>query len=253
MDASAFTVTLHHLSPDAKRAGVDLPDTELASVSEKELRHLIRTFGALATQDVGAATPELHVAAPQGRYIVRLADGQLRITSWDIRVGGKSFSPDQVFGLITGADGETADAAAEALPFRSKRSSRGLIALLAVLVVGTNVGTAWWLTRPPENPFLPDFTLLAPEQAARLFLDAAGEYQTGTAESDRALTITREGRARWVKFGVGHAIAETADVKIKAVQTQGQRAFLADEQALITVPDPATVVFYNETYRRVAP
>ena len=55
-----------------------------------------------------------------------------------------------------------------------------------------------------------------------------------------------------MKFGPGQSIVETADLKVRAVQSRGQLALLADEQALITVPDPATVIFYNENYRRVS-
>lgn len=253
MDAPTFTVTLHHLSPDAKQAGTQFPDTDLGAVPDKKLREFIRAVAALASKNNGAAAPELRVAAPQGRYIVRIAEGQLRITSWDIRVGGTNFSPDQVFGLITGAEAEAESYASDAPAFKAKRSSRGLVVLLAVLIIGTNVVTAWLLTRPPANPFLPEFTPLEAEQAGRLFTDAAGDYQTGPGEGDRALNITRDGRVRWVKFGPKRAIVETADLKVQAVKSRGQLALLADEQALITVADPATVVFYNETYRRVAP
>ena len=253
MDAPTFTVTLHHLSPDAKQAGAEFPDTDLPAVTEKKLRELIRALAALAARGPGTASPELRVGAPQGRYIVRVAEGQLRITSWDIRVGGTNFSPDQVFGLITGVETDSKEYADTPSVGGTKRSRRGLVAILMVLVVGTNAFTAWWAMRPPPNPFLPEFTVLVPEQAERLYIDAAGEYQTGAAEGDRALTITREGRVRWVKFGPKRSIAETADLKTQAVQSRGERAFLADEQALISVPDPATVVFYNETYRRKSP
>jgi hypothetical protein len=252
MDAPGFTVTLHHLSPDAKQAGIEFPDLEIPAVPEKKLRDLIRSLAALASKNLGAAAPELRISAPQGRYIVRIAEGQLRITSWDIRVGGTSFSADQVFGLITGADAAAEESAEVGSPLSAKRSSRGLLALLAVLVLGTNVFTAWWMTRPPEPPFLPEFTPLQPEQAERLMADAAGDYRTGTAEGDRTLTITRDAKVRWAKFGPKQTMVESADLKVRAVQSRGQRALLADEQALITVADPATLIFYNETYRRVA-
>ena len=127
-----------------------------------------------------------------------------------------------------------------------------MLVVLVSLIILTNVVTAWWMTRPPDLPFLPEFTVLAPEQAERLFADAAGDYRTGTSEGDRALAITRDAKVRWVKFGPKQSIVETADLKVRAVQSRGQRALLADEQALITVPDPATVIFYNENYRRGA-
>ena len=108
MDEATFTVTLHHLTPDAKRAGVDLPDTDLPPVTEKKLRELIRALAAVASQDTGIAAPELRVGAPQGKFIVQVAQGRLRINSWDIKVGGADFSPDQIFGLITGVEASLA-------------------------------------------------------------------------------------------------------------------------------------------------
>jgi len=253
MEEPTFTVTLHHLAPDARQMGANFPDTDLPSVTGRKLRELIRALAAIATRDPGAATPELRIGAPHGRFIVRVGEGRLRITSWDIRVGGTDFSPDQIVGLITGGDVESGGGGDDFSASGKKRSPRGWVGILVALIIATNVITAWMITRPPPNPFLPEFTPLAPEQTERLLVDVAGEYQTGANEGDRALTITRDGRVRWVKFGPKRAIIESADLKSRAVQSRGQRALLADDRALITFPDPATVVFYNETYRRQSP
>ncbi len=252
MDEATFIVMLHHLAPDAKQAGADFPDTELPPVTAKELRALIRALAAVAARGPGTATPELRVHAAQGKFIVQVVEGRLRINSWDIKVGGTDFSPDQIFALITGVEPED-DGDGGAPGVGGKRSRRGLVALLVAGIVASNAITAWMAMRPPPNPFLPEFTVLAPEQAERLFTDAAGEYQTGVNEGDRALTITKDRRVRWMKFGPGHAIAETADLAVQAVQSRGRPALLADERALIDVADPVSVIFYNETYRRKTP
>jgi hypothetical protein len=58
---------------------------------------------------------------------------------------------------------------------------------------------------------------------------------------------------RWEKLGAKRAIVESVDLKARAVKSRGQNALLANEQALITIADPATVIFYSETYRRQKP
>ena len=253
MDEATFIVTLHHLSPDAKRAGVEFPDTELPPVTEKKLRELIRALAGIAGRDTGTAAPELRVHAAHGKFIVQIAEGRLRINSWDIKVGGTDHTPDQIFGLITGVEASLDGEGIDFSGVTAKKSKRALIAVLLIGIVASNAITAWMAMRPPPNPFLPEFTVLAPEQAERLFADAAGEYQTGFNEGDRKLTITRDRRVRWAKFGPKRSIAETADLAVQAVESRGQKALVADDRALISVSDPATVVFYSETYRRVAP
>ena len=252
MDSPTFTVTLHHLAPDAKKAGAAYPDTELPEVNEKKLRGLIRALAGLAAENYAPAAPELRVEAPHGKFVVQVLGGRLRINSWTMRVGGADLTPDQIFALITGAEA-VADAVADAGASAARRSRRGLIALFAILIVGSNATTAWMLLRAPANPLLPEFTLLAKEPAERLLATAAGEYQSGTAAGARALTITPSGRARWVTFGPHGTIAEESEVMVQPVQSKGRAALLADDRALIELPDPVSIVFYNETYRRKAP
>ena len=247
-----FAVTLHHLSLDAKKAGAAYPDAEVLEVNEKKLRQLIRAFATLAPTDCGAAAPELRVASPHGQFVVQISQGRLRINSWTMRVGGSDLTPDQIFALITGAEA-VAGAAAEVDSVRSRGSRMKLIALLAAVVLGTNAVTAWMLLHKPPNPFLPEFTPLAKEAGARLLDGVAGEYQSGTAEGNRALVIARNGHAHWRTFGPHQTVAEESDVVLQPVQFRGKPALLADGQALVEITDAASIVFYNETYRRKAP
>jgi hypothetical protein len=247
-----FTVTLHHLAPGAKKAGAAYPDTEVPEVTEKKLRQLVRALASLAPAEHGAASPELRVVSAHGHFIVQISQGRLRINSWTMCLGGSDLTPDQIFNLITGAEA-VAGAAAEVDSARSRGSRMKLIALLAAVVLGTNAVTAWMLLRTPPNPFLPEFTPLAKEAAARLLDGVAGEYQSGTAAGNRALVIAVTGRARWRTFGPNQTVAEESDVVLQPVHSRGKSALLADGQALVEIADAASIVFYNETYRRKAP
>lgn len=251
-DETTFNVTLHQLAPDAKQAGRNFPDTELAQVNVKKIRELIRALAKTAVHDLGGAEPELRVHAPHGRFIVQVRDGRLHINSWDLKVGGADQTPDQIFGLITGVEASLGGDTSELVEPTTKRSRRRVLGLIFTGIIISNVFTAWYAMREPPNPFLPEFTVLDPEPADRLFAEIAGDYQTGAGEGDRALVIAKDRRVRWMKFGPQGAIAEELEVKVQAVRARGAPALLADERALIEVPTPGSLLFYNETYRRKA-
>jgi hypothetical protein len=253
-DAPTFNVTLHHLAPSAKQAGPTFPDSELLGLTDKKLRELIRALAGLASTNLGTASPELRVVAPHGQFVVKISEGRLRINSWTIKVGGADLSPDQIFTLITGAEAVAESAGIKVDESGPKRSRGGLIAVLVALVIITNALTAWMLTRPPPPPpLLPEFAPLAKETAERLIADIAGEYQTGTQEGARTLKVSKDGRVHWLRLGPAGAIAEETELAVQPVQSHGQPALFADQRALIEVADTASLVFYNQTYRRKAP
>jgi hypothetical protein len=255
MNVPLFTVTLHHLAPDLKKAGVEYPDGELSQVSEKRLRELIAALAATAARDNRPASPELRIAAPHGRFVIQAADGRLRFNSWTIRVGGANLTPDQIVAIVTGTDDPAAAAAAaESFVRGGRQSRRGMIVLIAALIVGTNGVTAWLLMRPPPpNPFLTEYELLPPEPAERLFTDAAGEYLTGTTEGHRGMRIARDGRLHWVKFGPKGAVVEETDLTARAARSRGHPALFTSQDSLIDILDGSTLMFYGDTYRRKAP
>mgnify|MGYP001550304851 CR=1 FL=1 len=252
MNMSLFTVTLHHLSPDVKRVGVEYPDGELSQVTEKRLRELIASLAAVGAREHKPASPELRIAAPHGRFVIQVVEGRLRFNSWTIRVGGASLTPDQIFAIVTGTDDPAAAArAADAFMQPAKRSSWGKIALIGALILGTNGTTAWMLLRPPPpNPFLPEYKLLEAQPAERLLTDAAGEYLTGTGEGHRGMRLTRDGRLHSVKFGPQGTVVEESDLTVKAAQSKGRPALFTSNEAVIEIIDPSTLVLFGDTYRR---
>lgn len=245
-----FTVTLHHLAPDAKKAGSEFPDLELPDLKGEKLRGLIASLAKVAKQNHGSASPELRIAAPSGKFVVRALSGGLRFTSWTTRVGGADLTPDQIFDFIAG----TGDAVAEAGTSDSSARARWMkVVLLAVLIAGSNAVTAWMLMRPPPNPFVPDYQLLPAEPAGRLLADVAGDYQTGTAEGDRRLRILRDGRVNWAKFGLQKSIAEEENFTVQSAHSGGKPALFTSTGALIEIVDGSTLKLYGDTYRRTMP
>jgi len=250
-----FTVTLHHLSADAKKAGPEHADLQLAAVTEGNLRRLIDAFGKAAAQAGAAAKPELRIDAPHGRFVVQAVQGKLRFNSWTVRVGGADLSPEQIFAIITGSEDPGSPIVATDSFMRDARSARRRrFALLVALVVGTNATTAWLALRPPPpNPLLPDYKLLAAAPAERVLTQVAGEYLSGTSAGARRLTIARDGHVDWVTFGPDLIVVESSNLKARAVESSGRPALVAGDLGLIEIPDAASVVFFNETYRRKSP
>jgi hypothetical protein len=250
-----FTVTLHHLSADAKKIGREHPDLRQAHVSEHQLHRLIDAFGKSAAQAGPDAKPELRIDAAHGRFVIQATRGKLRFNSWTVRVGGADLSPAQIFAIVTGAeDPGSSMKAAESFMRDARRGRRPRLALLVALVLGANATTAWLALRPsPPNPLLPEYKVLGTETAARVFAQVAGEYVSGTVPGARGLSIARDGSVHWVTFGADLKVEETSDLKTRAVESRGRQALLAGDLGLIEIPDAASVVFFNETYRRKAP
>ena len=222
----------------------------MKAVSPEKLHGLIGALAALAPRDHGRATPELRITADHGRFVVQVAEGQLRFNSWTSRVGGFDLTAEQIFALITGTE-ETPERGGPQAGGRSLRQKRWWrFGLLILAIAGSNVVTAWMLLRPPSNPFLPEYRLLEPSPAERLMGSVAGDYETGTAEGDRRLRIARDGRIHWEKIGPGGTVVEPADMTSKAAESRGHPALLTNVDALIDVIEGGSLMFYGDTYRR---
>ena len=73
MPASTYSVTLHHLSPDATAAGLDYPDEQLPTVTVAQLRELLFALSAVAAKLTiyEPSTPEIRVKTDREIFIIR--------------------------------------------------------------------------------------------------------------------------------------------------------------------------------------
>lgn len=254
-----FSVTLHHLAVDLRKAGPEFPDTPARMIAARELRELVEALTALASSTTYPAEPELRIVGPHGRFLVQARNGEMRVSSWSAQAGGANLSPEQILAMILGLE------EAEALPARvggakgarrARGSARWKLVVLAIAIVGSNGVTAWMLTRPPPRvpvALLPEYQLVAPERAQRVLADFAGEYDTGLGEGDRHLSLRADGHARWFVWGADRAVRDEVTLAIQAAESRGRPALLADGLALIEMKDPITLVYFGDTYRRKGP
>jgi hypothetical protein len=78
-------------------------------------------------------------------------------------------------------------------------------------------------------------------------------YETGSNSGDRSLTITHDGRLKWVRFGAQRATAESYDLTAQAAESGGRAVLVASNSGMIELRDPITLVYFGDTYRRKGP
>ncbi len=254
-----FTVALHHLAADLRRAGPEFPDTAPRPVGAGELRDLIEALTALAPRTEYPAEPELRIVGPHGRFLVQARNGGMRVSSWSAQAGGASLTPEQILAMILGLE------EAESLPPRAgapapagsgRISARVKLIVLVLAIAGSNIVTAWMLTRPPPRvpvALVPEHQPVAPERAQRVLAEFAGDYDTGFAEGDRHLTLRADGYARWFVWGPDRGVRDDVTLKLEAGESRGRPVLVADGLGVIEMKDPITIVYFGDTYRRKTP
>lgn len=252
-----FDLTLIQLSADLKKAATDLPQIQRPGVSRKDLRKILAAAAALAPTVTYPLAPSVRVTAGTGQFIVNLKEGRLQLVSWTSKLSPQvNPSVDEIVATICGeefepgADLPDAPTATAAAP-TSNRTRRMLMgAVLVLAIVGLNTFTFLQSRKPPKT-FLPEYRMVEPEPADRFRARIAGLYQTGTRVGDRQLQIGREGGIVWIKLGPSGATAQRLELTSQVVATSGGEALLTNRQALITVRDPLTVVYFGDNYTRV--
>lgn len=263
MPPPVYTITLHHLAADAASAGLQHPDQEQAGVPVEKLRVLLTALGQAGAKQAAndLSSPEIRIKTPREPLRVRPGTGgRLRLVTWDTKLGGMNFTVDEVIERLDGPVAETATTAA-ATPARrgstppvpaapkTGMSTRTKIAILAVLIVGINAVTAWFLVRPAPT-LLGDYSLMSESDGKKLLVAAAGEYETGAREGDRRLIIQPDGGLILSTYGVKRKIIEETTLRSRAAQTKGKPALLTSDPYLLEVQDANTVILYGNAYRR---
>ena len=262
MAASTYSVTLHHLSPDATAAGLAYPDEQLQNVSVPQLRDLLTALATVASQLTiyEPSTPEIRVKTDREIFVIRTRYRRLCFVGWEAILRGEDHSVGFIVGTITGT--------VEPAKFTPKIIERYVpasttstpttmpgsvprwtkIAVLAVLIIGFNAITAYMLLRPAPS-VVPRHELMADSESRALLLRVSGEYETGTGEGDRRLLINADGTLRLAKFGAQRAILEERRKTARGALVDG-RAALVTSDGVVVLKDADTVILFGNTYRR---
>lgn len=257
MTPQTFHIVLHHLSPDARVASASQPDHDMPKVTIEKLRELLVALAATAAQlpAGSAATPEIRIKAGKDTLQVRVSEGQLRFVSWETKAGGVGLNVDQIIARVSFSAPRS-----EPAPLRPARMHvpagppekvpRWLkVSGLIVAIIVINSISVWMLLRPPPD-LLSEFELLPSGASQELLASLAGDYETGSREGDRRLTIQPDGALQLSKYGQQRVVVQEGAKTARGALTSGKPALLTDDPYLLEVKDPNTVVLYGDTYKR---
>lgn len=115
MAAPSYNVMLHHLSPDAKSAGVNYVNEPLTGVSPAQLRTLLQGLSEVAARITiyEPATPEIRIKTERSAFVVRTRHRRLCLLGWENKLRGEEHTIGLILNTVTGT-AEQAKAGAEA-------------------------------------------------------------------------------------------------------------------------------------------
>ena len=104
MAAPTYSVTLHHLSPDATAAGLAYPDEQLQTVTVAQLRELLQALSAVAANLTiyEPSTPEIRIKADKEIFVIRTRNRRLCFVGWETILRGEDHSIGFILSTITG-------------------------------------------------------------------------------------------------------------------------------------------------------
>lgn len=248
-----FVVNLRHLAPDGRKAGVELPNSQLNYIPAKQLRQVLIAVAELAPSVTYPVEPELRIAGPAGQFVVNVKAGRLHLVSWASSQKGGEMSVAQIYAAVTGEQADDAPRQARGgagAPAKGGIRENLTLVALGIAIVAVNAFTIWFVTRPPRT-LLPHYTLLAAEPAGRVLKDVAGSYETGSGSGDRRLEIDANGSVQRIKFGAGRTVKDRQTFSVQAADAGGKSALITSRKSMITIKDQLSVILYGDTYTRV--
>ena len=265
MSAPAYSITLHHLSPDAKAAGLSYPDEHLLAVSVGQLRELLYSLSEVAARQTiyEPSTPEIRIKTERDIFIIRTRYRRLCFIGWETVLRGEEHSVVYILDAITGSSehGKVVPKIERPAPSYKTLSAPALdgglsrwakIAIMAVLIVGFNAAAIWLLLRPPEN-LAPKYSLLPDFESRALLTKVSGEYATGSREGDRRLVIDADGTLHLAKFGPKKALLDESTKTARGGLVEGRAVLVTSDPDILTIKDTETVALYGSNYRRRIP
>jgi hypothetical protein len=262
MPASTYSVTLHHLSPDATAAGLDYPDEQLPTVTVAQLRELLFALSAVAAKLTiyEPSTPEIRVKTDREIFIIRTRYRRLCFVGWETILRGEDHSVAYIMSTVTGTQEQPVKTSPKLdRPYTPSHASNppvdmgvvprwAKITVLAVLIIGFNAVTAWMLLRPPPT-LVPKHELLSESESRALMIKTSGEYETGTQEGARRLVIDPDGVLRLAKFGPQRTVLEERRKPARGALVDGRTALITAD-GVVVLKDADTVVYFGIPYHR---
>jgi hypothetical protein len=257
MNPLTYKLNFRHLTPDAREVGVRHADSELPAVDAVRLREILLAMEKAVAHQAPAdpAAPEIRITSPQGVFMVKAANGRLRLHSWNLKSGTREMSVEEILTTVGDHVPDSKHAAKAARPSSGNGGGGALSSIprwvkvvALVLLFGTiNAVSGWMLMRPPPD-LLPPHEMLSAAATERLLNTVAGEFETGSRPGDRWMTIVRSGNVRIVKYGPK---PDESLLTARAATVNGQEVLITSARSMIEIKDADTLVLYGDTYKRM--
>ena len=265
MTPAIYSVTLHHLAPGAKAAGLGYADEQLSTVTPVQLVELLHALEDAASKLTiyEPSNPEIRIKTEREVHIVRTRYRRLCFVGREAVLRGEAHSVMYIMATVSG-EAEPAIAAAALRPTERPSSAHPLAsrssgfpdwakaAVLLVLSLSCIGGGIWMLVKP-KNTLTPKFSYMSANDSSTLLNKASGEYRTGVQEGDRRLIIGSDGTLRIAKYGPAQAIAEEVIRTARGALASGKPALATSDPYLMVIKDNDSVLLYGQTYKRVTP
>lgn len=268
MAAPTYSVTLHHLAPGAKDAGLNYPDEQLQGVTVEQLTDLLRALeevaGRLSIYE--PAGPEIRVKTDREVFVVRTRYRHLCFVGSETVLRGEEHGVAYIMAAITGQALPVAQPAVNprlfdrpptAIPLRPRGDGGRVgfpewakIALLAIISLSL-VGAGVWMLFKPVRTLAPKYKLMSATEAVGLLGRVAGQYQTGNQPGDRRLIIDNAGTLRIAKYGPDQSIAEEIIRTARGATQDGRPALVTSDPYVMLIHDSESVTLYGQTFKRV--
>ena len=168
MAPANYSVTLHHLAPGAKAAGLGYADEQMPTVSAVQLVELLHALSDVAAKLTiyEPSSPEIRIKTDREVYIVRTRYRQLCFVGREAVLRGESHSVAFIMAAVSGLSEPVIvptvrpserPSSAHPLNSRSGPGPRGSgtdwvkVVLLIVLSVGCIGGGLWMLVKPARG------------------------------------------------------------------------------------------------------
>jgi hypothetical protein len=271
MAAPTYSVTLHHLAPGVRDAGLNYPDEQLSGVTVEQLTGMLRSLEEIAAtlSIYEPSSPEIRVKTEREIFVIRTRYRRLCFVGNETALRGEEHGIAYIMGAITGnaellaqtsVSARVIERPPSAVPVRMLPRGNGggggfpdwaKIALLVAISVSLVGGGVWMLFRPARS-MAPKFSYLPASEAVSLLIRVAGQYHTGTQEGDRRLIVGNDGTLRIAKYGTEQTIAEEIIRTARGATQDGRAALVTTDPYVILINDADSVTLYGLDFKRVA-
>ena len=264
MTPASFSVTMHHLAPGAKAAGLGYADEQLPNVTAVQLVELLHALENAASELTiyEPSSPEIRIKTEREVHIVRTRYRRLCFVGRESVLRGEAHTVNYIMATVAGLAEPAITTATIRTTVRSSSAHplhpRGggmpdwiKAALLLVLSLACISGGVWMLLKP-KNGLNPKFTYMPADDSITLINKVSGEYRTGVQEGARRLIVGSDGTLRIAKYGPGQSIAEEIIRTVRGATQDGQPGLATTDPYLMLIKDDNTVLLYGQLYKRVA-